>query len=81
MLNFFDGIAIGIEQELYRLDLVEKHLRDVIRFALDDMVSCEAMVKGVKECVDDIDVHYTSLGALLRHWNITEHKRGFSSSR
>ncbi len=72
LLNFFDAIAIGIEQDLYRDDLVEKHLKDVTRFALHDMRACTMRVEGVSECMDDVDVHYKSLGVLLRRWGITK---------
>jgi len=70
LLNFFDAIAIGIKQKLYRDGLVKEHLQDVIRFALNDMVICKAKVAAVGNDLDEIREHYATLIKMLERWKV-----------
>jgi hypothetical protein len=66
LLNYFDAIAIGIDQKLYFSKIAEKHLGPVVRGWLDDLADTNDAV--VKLEIQSIKSDYSSLCELYKEW-------------
>lgn len=69
VLNFLDGIAIGVSQKMYVKDLVKDHMSAIMARQVADLLS-----ESVGPKVDCSPEHFTNLVALNNEWS-SGHKR------
>lgn len=65
MLNYFDGIAIGIAQRLYVEKIIRAHLEGIMQFHCEDLLS-----PAVMQMMRYTDKHWPHLLELRQRWNV-----------
>jgi hypothetical protein len=72
VLNYLDGLAIGIEQGLYLEDLIKDHMEAIVQAHVDEMLS-----NSYVEAVGINKVHYASLTRLSTKWSEDKKRPSF----
>lgn len=66
LLNYFDAIAIGIDQGLYIDELAHDHIGNIVRLRLEELRSLN--VKEVNELLNGLHKHHAALAAMSARW-------------